>query len=130
MAEGWARSLLRENCIAYSAGVVAHGLNPMAVRVMAEVGVDISGQRSRTIDDLPKIAFDLVVTVCDNARESCPILPGATAKVHHSFDDPPRLTVGMLDDDALPVYQRVRDEIREMVLGLKSYLGTLRTAGA
>jgi arsenate reductase len=127
MAEGWARTLLQNECIAYSAGVAAHGLNPNAVRVMAEAGVDISGQQSRTIDALPKIAFDLVVTVCDNAREACPVFPGATMQVHHSFDDPPRLAAGLPEDEALDVYRRVRDEIREMVVGLRSYIETLRS---
>lgn len=128
MAEGWARTLLHGQCIAYSAGVVAHGLNPNAVSVMAEVGIDISQQLSRSIDELPKVAFDVVVTVCDNARESCPIYPGARVQIHHSFDDPPRLAAESSHDEGLEIYRRVRDEIRDMVVGLQVYLETARQA--
>ncbi|MFH1830618.1 MAG: arsenate reductase ArsC [Pseudomonadota bacterium] len=80
MAEGWARHLLGDIVEAYSAGIEAHGLNPRAVRVMAEAGVDISAQRSKTIGDLGGIEFDVVVTVCDRAHKSCPIFPGKVLK--------------------------------------------------
>lgn len=113
MAAGFARTLYPEFTIA-SAGIEAHGMNPRAMAVMAEVGIDISTQPSQTIDELPPARWDLVVTVCDSARERCPVLPGARV-MHVSFDDPPRLTPGMTDDDALPVYRRVRDEIADMV---------------
>ena len=112
MAEGWARRLLPANVRAYSAGTQAHGLNQVAVQVMREAGVDISKHRSKRLDQLD-IDFDYVITVCDNAHESCPVFPGKAVVLHHNFDDPPRLAAGAhTDDDALDIYRRVRDEIR------------------
>ncbi len=123
MAEGWARALRGDILDAHSAGVVTHGLNPNAVAVMAEADVDISGHRSELVDDLLAIDFDWVVTVCDNARESCPVFPGKTTLVHHSFDDPPALARDARDDEeALDHYRRVRDEIRDFVETLPSAL--------
>lgn len=121
MAEGWARTLLSDTCVAYSAGIEAHGLNPMAVRVMSEVGIDITTQLSQTIDDLPKIAWDLVVTVCDSARERCPYMPGVAITVHHSFDDPPSEAMGLSEQEAIEIYRRVRDEIKSFVVALPAY---------
>jgi arsenate reductase len=116
MAEGWARALKGDAIEAYSAGIEMHGLNPLAVKVMAEAGVDISGHGSKRLDELKDVAFDYVVTVCDTARESCPVLPGATRAVHVSFDDPPRLARGAkTEEEALASYRRVRDEIRAFV---------------
>lgn len=116
MAEGWARALKSEAIEAYSAGLETHGLNPNAVKVMAEAGVDISRQRSKLVDELKAVAFDYVVTVCDHAHESCPLFPGKTKVVHQGFDDPPRLArSAKTDDEALNHYRRVRDEIRAFV---------------
>lgn len=113
MAEGWARALHGDRIEAHSAGVEAHGLNPLAVKAMAEAGVNISGHASKTLDSLGATAFDLVVTVCDNARERCPIFPGAARTVHAGFDDPPFLARdAATEEDALAHYRRVRDEIR------------------
>ncbi len=112
MAEGWTRRLKGELIEPYSAGIEAHGLNPRAVRVMAEVGVDISGQRSKHVDELIGIPFDWVVTVCDDANEGCPVFPGKVKRVHVGFDDPPRLAAGARsEEEALAHYRRVRDEI-------------------
>jgi arsenate reductase len=120
MAQGWARHLRAGEVEAESAGIVAHGLNPHAVAVMAEAGVDISAHRSLRLDDLDRLDFDLVVTVCDNARESCPVFPGTTALTHRGFDDPPSLAAGEDDEErALDHYRRVRDEIRDFVAGLR-----------
>ena len=91
MAEGWARRLKGEVIEPYSAGIETHGLNPNAVKVMAEAGVDISGHRSKHLDELRAIAFDYVVTVCDHANESCPVFPGKVKRMHVGFEDPPRL---------------------------------------
>lgn len=114
MAEGWARALKAAQLDAYSAGTSPHGLNPLAVRAMHEVGVDISAHASKRPEDLG-IAFDVVVTVCDSAHESCPNFPGARI-VHVRFDDPPRLaTNARTDDEAMPHYRRVRDEIRAFI---------------
>jgi len=116
MAEGWARALLSDRVEARSAGTETHGLNPRAVAVMAEVGVDISGHRSKSVDALAGERFDWVVTVCDHARESCPVFPGAIRTAHAGFDDPPSLAEGARDEDeALGHYRRVRDEIRAFV---------------
>ena len=116
MAEGWARRLKGDAVEAYSAGVETHGLNPLAVKAMAEAGVDISGHRSKRLDEMKRVDFDYVVTVCDNARESCPLFPGKAKVVHRSFDDPPRLAKdAKTEEEALAPYRRVRDEIRAFV---------------
>ena len=101
---------------AYSAGIETHGLNPLAVKVMAEAGVDISGQRSKHVDELLDVVFDYVITVCDRAAESCPLFPGKAKVVHHGFDDPPRLAqAARSEEEARGHYRRVRDEIRAYV---------------
>ena len=123
MAEGWTNHLLGDRVAASSAGVVRHGLDPRAVRVMAEAGVDISGQFSKTLDDLLDTDFDHVITLCDHARESCPFFPGKVKKSHRGFDDPPFLARGESDEEAaLAHYRRVRDEIRDFVRGLPDNL--------
>jgi arsenate reductase len=116
MAEGFARALKPTEVEAYSAGLEPKGLDPRAVKVMAEAGVDISGQRSKHVDDLAGVPFDVVVTVCDHAHESCPILPGAPRIVHVGFEDPPRLAAdAATEEEALAHYRRVRDEIRRFI---------------
>jgi arsenate reductase len=117
MAEGWARTLRGSELDAYSAGLTTHGLNARAVAVMREAGVDISNHHSKLASDLEHIPFDLVVTVCDHASETCPAWLASKARiVHQGFDDPPRLTVdAKTDDEALTVYRRVRDEIRAFI---------------
>jgi arsenate reductase len=130
MAEGWARALRSDVLEAWSAGVETHGLNPRAVQVMAEAGVDISGHRSEHVDDLLGVGFDVVVTVCDNARESCPVFPGRARVVHRSFDDPPRLArEAATEQEALGHYRRVRDEIRAFVAALPESLDRTREDG-
>jgi arsenate reductase len=124
MAEGWARHLKGDLLEPYSAGTESHGLNPFAVRVMREAGVDISAQRSKTVDEVSDIDFDVVVTVCDNARESCPVFPGKVRTAHKGFDDPPRLAADSeTEEEALVHYRRVCDEIRAFVEGLPDNLG-------
>jgi arsenate reductase len=116
MAEGWARFLRSDTIEPYSAGVELHGMNANAVRVMSEVGVDISGQRSKRAEELRDVSFEVVVTVCDNAHESCPVFPAATKVVHVGFDDPPRLAKNAKTEaEALGHYRRVRDEIRDFI---------------
>jgi len=123
MAEGFARHLKGDPFEAYSAGVETHGLNPNAVKVMAEVGVDISGQTSKCVDSLKDFAFDYVVTVCDHASEYCPIFPGDTKVIHRSFDDPPKLARNARsEEETLDHYRRVRNEIREFVESLPEML--------
>jgi arsenate reductase len=124
MAEGWARQLKAHAFTAYSAGIERHGLNPLAVRAMAEAGVDISAQRSKTTDELPPdLAFDYVVTVCGHAGEHCPFFPATTRVVRAGFDDPPALARGAgSEEEAMGHYRRVRDEIRAFVAGLPESL--------
>ena len=91
MAEGWTRQLKAERFDAYSAGIEKHGVNPLAIQVMAEAGVDISGQESTLISELPRQEFDYVITLCDHANEACPYFPARIRRVHHAFADPPKL---------------------------------------
>jgi arsenate reductase len=90
---------------------------------MAEAGVEISGQRSKLVDEVRDVAFDYVVTVCDHAHESCPLFPGKVKVVHRGFDDPPRLArAAQTEDEALAPYRRVRDEIRAFIESLPESL--------
>lgn len=121
MAEGWARRLRGDIIEPYSAGREKHGLNPLAVKVMAEAGVDISAQQSSLVEELPIETFDYVITLCGHANETCPIIPGRT--VHHGFDDPPKLAgKAGNQEEALALYRRVRDEIRDFILTLPEAL--------
>jgi arsenate reductase len=123
MAEGWARTLKADVLEPYSAGIEIHGMNPRAMRVMAEAGADISAQRSKHVDELKDVPFDYVVTVCDHAAESCPLFPGKARIIHHSFEDPPRLAkTAATEDEALGHYRRVRDEIRKFIESLPQAL--------
>ncbi len=123
MAEGWARKLRNKDLEAFSAGTAAQGVNPLAVKVMAEAGVDISGQRSKNLDELSGREFDLLVTVCDQANESCPFFPGAAKRIHAAFPDPPRLARDARSEaEALVHYRRVRDQIRDFVAGMPAEL--------
>ncbi|MCZ7634520.1 MAG: arsenate reductase ArsC [Phycisphaerales bacterium] len=127
MAEGWARALHADLIEARSAGTRPKEIDPMAVRVMREAGVDIAGQRSTRLADLADEQFDLAVTVCDDAREACPVVPGAAGTLHAPFDDPPRLArEAKSEAEALAHYRRVRDEIREFVRSLPMRLATGR----
>jgi len=124
MGEGWARALWGDCIDAHSAGIETHGLNPNAVAVMAEAGVDISGHRSKLLDDVMDVPFDLVVTVCGHAHETCPMFPGGAKVVHVGFDDPPKLAkAAATEEEKLDCYRRVRDEIRRFVETLPGILG-------
>ncbi|MFZ7126605.1 MAG: arsenate reductase ArsC [Desulfobacterales bacterium] len=123
MAEGWTGFLKGDQIEAHSAGVEVHGLNPLAVKAMAEVGVDISRYRSKHVGELLDRQWDFVVTVCGSAHESCPVFPGRAKVVHVGFDDPPKLAGGAeTEEDAMPHYRRVRDEIRAFVERLPGVL--------
>jgi arsenate reductase (thioredoxin) len=133
MAEGFARQLRGDAIEAYSAGTNPHGMNPLAIRVMSEAGVDISGGRSKHVDELKDVKFDHVVTVCDNAHETCPMFPGKTKVVHVGFQDPPKLARdagAQTEEEALPYYRRVRDEIRKWVETLPQSLPPRAEANA
>jgi len=125
MAEAWTRKLHGEQFEAASAGIQPKGLDPRAVKVMAEAGLDISRHKSKDIDSLGNVEFDYVITLCDNAKESCPYIPAKTKLMHRSFDDPPVLAAGVNDEEeALGHYRRVRDEIRAFVEKLPKALQT------
>ncbi len=116
MAEGWARALKSDELEAYSAGIETHGLNPNAVKVMAEAGVDISKHKSENVADLLHMPFDYVITVCGHANEHCPIFPGKAKIVHVGFDDPPKLAALVTgEEEKLNCYRRVRDEIKTFI---------------
>ena len=123
MAEGWANHLKGDVIKAYSAGVLTHGLNPKAVQVMAEAGVDISGHTSKHVDELRHIYIDYVITLCGHAKESCPLFPGKTKRIHVGFEDPPKLAENaQTEEEALNHYRRIRDEIRDYVESLPDSL--------
>ena len=116
MAEGWARHLRGDAIEPYSAGIVKHGMNPHAVKVMAEAGVDLAKHYSKTLEGIGPVQFDYVVTVCGHAHEHCPWFPGKAKVLHAGFEDPPKLTNDMPDgEEKLAVYRRARDEIRRFV---------------
>ncbi len=123
MAEGWAKALKPTHIDAYSAGTDPHGMNPRAIRAMAEAGVDISSHSSKHTNALKHIHFDYVVTVCDSAHESCPVFLGPAKIIHRGFDDPPRLAKDAPTEEvAMDHYRRVRDEIRAFVITLPDSL--------
>ena len=123
MAEGWAKHLISEQFNVYSAGIEKHGLNPNAVKVMAEQGIDISDHYSKILDDLSDIEFDVVVTVCGHADETCPVFSGNTRKIHYGFDDPPKLAANAkTEEEALGHYRRVCQEIKSFVENIESYV--------
>jgi len=125
MAEGWGRHLHPKHYEFYSAGIEKHGLNPLAVKVMAEAGVDITDQRSKLLSELEPIAFDYVITVCDHANEQCPIFSGKAVKLHREFPDPPRLARSAAsEEEALGHYRTVRDAIRQYLTNLPAALDT------
>lgn len=127
MAEGWTRALKADCIEAYSAGVETHGMNPNALKVMAEAGVDISSQTSQHIDTFKETPLDVVVTVCHHAHESCPDFPKGCKVVHVGFDDPPKQAKalaeqGASEEEQLECYRKVRDQIKTFVEGLPSNL--------
>lgn len=111
MAEGLLRQLDPERFEVHSAGTRASFVRPEAIQVMAELGIDISQQRSKNVDEFAGQHFDYVITVCDHANEVCPVFPGKTQRIHRSFEDPPAPGVGT-DEERLSIFRRVRDELR------------------
>ena len=116
MAEGWARHIHGDRMEPYSAGIVPDRVDPRAVQVMGEVGVDISGHQSKHLKEVLPVGLDWVVTVCDHANESCPVFPGDVRRMHVGFDDPPRLADGAeSEEETLGHYRRVQGEVRAFV---------------
>ncbi len=125
MAEAWTRKLKGDLIEPFSAGTEPTEIDPRAVKVMAESGLDISGQKSKTVESLGDLEFDYVITLCDSAYQSCPFFPGKTRKLHVGFDDPPRLAAGAGSEaEALAPYRRVRDEIKAYVESLPGGLNS------
>ncbi len=113
MAEGLLRALGGDRFAAFSAGTEATHVRPLAIRAMRDLGIDIAGQESKTLDRYLGEPFDAVITVCDAANETCPVFPGAARRLHWSFDDPSRATG--TEEEQLAVYRRVRDAIRARI---------------
>jgi arsenate reductase len=127
MAEGWARKLKSDRIDAYSAGVEPHGMNPRAIAVMKEAGVDISALHSKHVDELAGIEFEYVITVCGYANENCPVFLGKTRLVHVGFDDPPQLAKSATtEEEALTHYRRIRDEIKAFIVLLPANIENRR----
>lgn len=123
MAEGWARKILGNTVEVYSAGTAPSGVDPRAVKAMAEAGVDISDQKSKHVEEFAHLDFDYVITLCDQAQQSCPVFPARVRVIHHGFQDPPLLALSARDEEeAMAHYRRIRDEIRGFVEGLPEIL--------
>lgn len=116
MAEGYIRHLSNGKVKVYSAGIETHGVNPKAIEVMKEDGVDISGHTSNHIDEYQSIAFDLILTVCDHARENCPYFPSHAKRIHHNFSDPAKATGNEIE--IMDAFRATRDEIKVFTTNL------------
>lgn len=117
MAEGLLRAIGGERLEVESAGVIASFVRPQAIAVMREIGIDISDHRSKSVKEFAGQNFDYVITVCDNAKESCPVFPSVTERIHWSFDDPAE--AAGTDEEKIAVFRRVRDEIKDCLINLK-----------
>ena len=125
MAEGWTNHLKGDEVEAWSAGIKTKEVNSWAIRVMAEAGVDLSSHTSKLVSDVMDQDFDYVVSLCDHARETCPIFPGKAKHVHTSFPDPPEMTKDMTDEEEiLAVYRYVRDKVRKYVEDVPGVFGS------
>lgn len=122
MAEAFLNAMRPDSFIAYSAGTDPKGVDPMAIEVMGEIGIDISGNRAKEIHEFNDMEFDYVITLCDKAKDSCPFFPAKKKVLHKAFDDPPELARGLSREEALGIYRRVRDEIQEFVKHIDKHL--------
>ena len=116
IAEGYLRHFAGNNAEIYSAGVETHGVNPRAIKVMKEDGIDISNQTSNNINEYRNIDFDIVITVCDNAKERCPFFPSNAEKFHHNFPDPAK-AIGS-EEEIMEEFRKVREMIKEYSRGM------------
>ena len=116
MAEGWVNHLLSDRVEAYSAGTRPSAVNSKAVQVMREAGVDISRQTSKSVDEFLEKPVDLLITLCDHAKETCPFFPGAKRKVHKGFEDPAEAKG--TEREILDVFRKVRDRIKDEIIAL------------
>jgi arsenate reductase len=115
MAEGLLWQMAGDRFEVKSAGTIATFVRPQAIAAMAELGIDISGHRSKSLNEFLRTSFDYVITVCDNANETCPVFPGRAKRIHWSFDDP--ATADGSENEKMEVFRRVRDEIAERIKG-------------
>ena len=123
MAEAFGNKLLGNQIQAYSAGVIAKGLDPLAIEVLQDLAIDISNHHSKTINEVMDIKFDFIITVCDHAAETCPYFPTQPERIiRHAFDDPPKLSQGLNHDESIKIYKRVRDEIKDFVTQIPELL--------
>lgn len=123
MAEALLNTLRSDRFEAYSAGVSPKGIDPLAVEVMKEIGIDISTSRSKDVEEFKDMEFDYVITLCDNAKDACPFFPARKKVLHKPFEDPPVLAAGTKDrEEIYKIYRKVRDDIKDFVLNLESYL--------
>ena len=123
MAEALTNAIKTDDFEGYSAGISPKGVDPRAEKVMSEIGINISGQKSKDIASLGNMEFDYVVTLCDNANEACPFFPAKTKLLHRGFDDPPKLAEGTQNaEEALNHYRKVRDEIKTFVENIEEEL--------
>lgn len=113
MAEGYLRKFGQDKFEVYSAGIETHDLNPLAVKVMAEEGLDISMHTSNHVDEYKNIDFDYIITVCDHAKENCPYIPGKASRVHHNFPDPAKFSGS--EEEILDEFRKVRNMIKQYV---------------
>ena len=111
MAEGYLRHFAKGKAVVYSAGIETHGVNPMAIRIMKEDGIDISSHTSNHVDEYAHIEFDYLITVCDHAKENCPYFPTRAKKFHHNFPDPSRYTGN--EEEVRQEFRRVRELIKD-----------------
>ena len=111
VAEGYLRHFAHNKAVIYSAGIETHGVNPKAIATMKEDGIDISHHTSNNIEEYRNIEFDFVITVCDNAKERCPIFPGTAQKFHHNFPDPAKATG--TEEEILKEFRKVREMIKD-----------------
>jgi len=128
MAEGWARHLKGDIIEAYSAGVWPVGVHPRAIKVMAEAGVDISDQTSKHVDEFLGTDFDFVVTLCDNARQQCPVFPGKAKLIHKAFEDP--VAVVGSEGQIMRAFRRTRDDIKAFIEKLPEFLKQQKIGGS
>jgi arsenate reductase len=119
MAEGLMRHLRNKEFEVYSAGSEPKGVNSLAVEVMKEIGIDISRQRSKHLDEYGEEAFDYIVTLCDDAAKTCPLFPGEGTRIHKGFPDPAAAAVSR--EERLAAFRKVRDELKEYILSFSSH---------
>ena len=113
MAEGFTRQLKKDEIDSRSAGIEPKGIDPRAVKAMAEVGINILSQSSTSIDEIKDVEFDYVITLCDNAHKTCPAFPAKTSVIHVGFEDPPRLSKNARDEEeAMQHYRRIRGQMK------------------